>query len=506
MAPTAEAGTAGQVAFASADGRRVLACAVLGSGMAFLDGTIVTVALPRIGADLDVPLSDLQWTLNAYMLTLAGLLLLGGGLGDRYGRRRIFALGTVWFTVASLLCGAAPTGGTLIAARALQGVGGALLTPGSLALIQSTFRPGDRAKAIGLWSGLGGVATAGGPFLGGWLVDGPGWRWIFFINVPFAAGVLWLSRGVPESRDWQASGRFDLVGAALAALALGGLTYALIQREVVAAVVAVVAGAAFVGWERRAPRPMLPLGMFRSRLFSVVNLVTLCLYAAMGGVFFLLPTQLQNALGYSALSAGVAALPTTVLLTALSGPAGELAQRIGPRLPMTVGPLVAAVGVALLHRVHPGGSYWPDVFPAVVLQGLGISLFVAPLTATVLASVEVRRAGVASGVNNAAARVAQLLAVAALPLLVGLSSDQYRDANALDDAFGAAVLICAGLMVVGAVVSFVAVPSELVAARPDEEVTRPRCAHHCAVSAPPLEPGRDVPRRERAGDGRERPG
>ncbi len=502
MAPTAEAGVAGQVAFASADGRRVLACAVLGSGMAFLDGTIVTVALPRMGSDLDVPLSDLQWTLNAYMLTLAGLLLLGGGLGDRYGRRRIFVLGTVWFTVASLLCGAAPTGGTLIAARALQGVGGALLTPGSLALIQSTFRPGDRAKAIGLWSGLGGVATAGGPFLGGWLVDGPGWRWIFFINVPFAAGVLLLARDIPESRDWRASGRFDLLGAALAALALGGLTYALIQREPAAAAGAAVAAAVFVWWERRTPRPMLPLGMFRSSLFSVVNLVTLCLYAAMGGVFFLLPTQLQNGLGYSALAAGIAGLPTTVLLTVLSGPAGALAQRIGPRLPMTVGPLVAAAGVALLHRVHPDSSYWSDVFPAVVLQGLGISLFVAPLTATVLASVEVRRAGVASGVNNAAARVAQLVAVAALPLLVGLSSDQYRDPAALDDAFGAAVLICAGLMVVGAVVSFLAVPNELVPVRPDEEVSRPHCAHHCAVSAPPLEPDRVVAER----DGQEPPG
>jgi EmrB/QacA subfamily drug resistance transporter len=486
-----EDGAAGDLRVASARGRRVLTCAILGSGMALLDGTIVTVALPRIGDDLDVPLSDLQWTLNAYMLTLAGLILLGGGLGDRYGRRRIFVLGAVWFTVASLLCGAAPTGGTLIAARALQGVGGALLTPGSLALIQSSFLPRERAKAIGLWSGLGGVATAAGPFVGGWLVDGPGWRWIFFLNVPFAAAVLLLARDVPESRNERASGRFDITGAALASLALGGLTFALIQRTGVAAAAGVVAGALFVWWERRTPRPMLPLGIFRSRLFTTVNLVTVCLYAALGGVLFLLPTQLQNALGYSALAAGVAALPITVLLTVLSGPAGALAQRIGPRLPMTLGPLVAAAGLVLLHRVHPGGSYWADVFPAVVVQGLGLSLFVAPLTATVLASVQVRHAGVASGVNNAAARVAQLVAVAALPLLIGLSADQYRDAAALDDAFGVAVLICAGLMVAGAAVSWFTVPGELVPAEPDEEVSRPQCTGHCAVSAPPLEPGRD---------------
>ncbi|WP_052849659.1 MFS transporter [Streptomyces avicenniae] len=470
-------------------GRRVLGAAVFGSGMAMLDGTIVTVALPRIGADLDVPLSDLQWTLNAYMLTLAGLILLGGGLGDRYGRRRVFVIGVVWFTLASVLCGIAPSGDALIAARALQGVGGALLTPGSLALIQATFRPGERAKAVGLWSGLGGVATACGPFLGGWLVDGPGWRWIFFINVPFAVVVLVLTRGVPESRDWEASGRFDVTGAALAALSLGGVTYALIQRTLWVAVVGVVLGALFVWRERRAPRPMLPLDVFRSRLFTAANLVTLCLYAAIGGVFFLLPTQLQNGLGYSALSAGVATLPTTLLLTALSGPAGALAQRIGPRLPMTVGPLIAAAGLLLLHRVHPGGSYWTAILPGVVVQGLGMSLFVAPLTATVLASLEDRRAGVASGVNNAAARVAQLFAVAALPLVIGLSTDQYRDAGAVDAAFGRAVLICAGLMVLGALVSWFTVPGELTQAgggggRPPA----PQCRSHCAVSAPPLEP------------------
>ncbi|RKN35888.1 MFS transporter [Streptomyces hoynatensis] len=455
--------------------------------MAQLDATIVTVALPRIGADFDVPLSDLQWTLNAYMLTLSGLLLLGGGLGDRFGRRRIFVLGVLWFTAASVLCGLAPASPVLIGARALQGVGGALLTPGSLALIQSSFRRSERAKAVGLWSGLGGVAAALGPFLGGWLVDGVGWRWIFYLNIPFAAVILLLARGVPESRDWGTSGRFDVVGAALAALALGGIAYALIERSAPWAGGGAVAGAVFVWWEHRTPRPMLPLGVFRSRRFSAANLVTLCLYAALGGVFFLLPTQLQNGLGYDAFRAGVAALPITLLLTALSGPAGSLAQRIGPRLPMTAGPLVAAGGLALLHRVHPGGSYWPDVFPGVAVTGLGVSLFVAPLTATVLASLDVRRAGIASGVNNAAARVAQLLAVAALPLIAGLSAAQYRHAAAVDAAFGKAVLVCAGLMVAGAVGSWFAVPPRL--APGEERAPEPQCKRHCAVSAPPLEPG-----------------
>lgn len=480
----------------SPGGRRVLAAAVLGSGMAMLDGTIVAVALPRIGEGLGAPLATLQWTLNAYMLTLAGLILLGGGLGDRYGRRRVFVWGVVWFTVASLLCGIAPNGGSLVLARALQGVGGALLTPGSLALIQSSFRPEERAKAVGLWSGLGGVAIAFGPFLGGWLVDGPGWRWIFLINLPLALVVLVLAKGVPESRDWEAAGRFDVLGAGLAAVALGAVTYALIAAPSAGAATAlavaaggVLVGVAFVVRERRAPRPMLPLGIFRSRLFTGTNGVTLCLYGAIGGVFFLLPVQLQNGLGYNAFAAGIATLPITLLMTALSGPAGALAQRIGPRLPLTVGPLVAAVGLLLLHRVEPGSGYWHAVFPAVLVQGLGMSLFVAPLTATVLASLEVRRAGIASGVNNAAARVAQLLAVAALPLAIGLSTDEYRSATDVNSAFGRAAWICAGLMAVGGVVSWLLMPATLEALPGGAPVRRPECTMHCAITSPPLEPG-----------------
>ncbi|WP_308013785.1 MFS transporter [Streptantibioticus parmotrematis] len=499
---TDDGARAGGLRLASPAGRGVLACAVLGSGMVMLDGTVVNVALPRIGADFDVPLSALQWTINAYMLPLAGLILLGGGLGDRYGRRRVFLVGAVWFAAASMLCGLAPGDAALIGARALQGVGGALLTPGSLALVQGSFHPDDRAKAVGLWSGLGGVATSVGPFLGGWLVDGPGWRWIFFLNVPLALGVLALAlRWVPESRDWQASGRFDVSGAALAALALAGITYALIDAPggagpmvVAAGCAGVLLGVAFVVRERRAAHPMLPLAVFRSKVFASVNVVTLCLYAAIGGVFFLLPTQLQNGLGYDALGAGLASLPVTILMMALSGPAGGLAQRIGPRPLLTAGPLVAAAGLALLHRVHPGGSYWLDVLPAVVVLGLGMSAFVAPLTATVLASVEDRHAGIASGVNNAAARVAQLLAVASLPLAVGLSGAAYRSPASVDRAFGAAVLVCAGLMVLGALVSWYAVPSDVLSrtgAEPEAREAVPRCSVHCAPTTPPLEPGPD---------------
>jgi EmrB/QacA subfamily drug resistance transporter len=489
------------IPLASARGRWVLACSVLGSGMALLDGTIVNIALPRIGEDLGATLADLQWTLNGYLLTLAGLILLGGGLGDRYGRRKVFVIGVVWFALASAACGAAPNSGLLIAARALQGVGGALLTPGSLALVQSTFRPQDRAKAVGAWSGLGGVAGAVGPFLGGYLVDGPGWRWIFLINLPVAAVVVAIAvRQVPESRDRTASGSFDVRGAALAALCLAGVTYALIAasghppwaKVAVPAVAGVACGVAFVRTERSRAHPMLPLSVFSSRLFTSINVVTLCLYAAIGGVFFVLPVQLQIAAGYSALRAGLATLPVTVLMLLLSAPAGALAQRIGARLPLTVGPLVTAAGLLLLTRLGPGSSsYVTDVLPAVVLQGLGMSLFVAPLTATVLASVSVDHAGMASGVNNAAARVAQLLVVAALPLAVGLSDQAYRSPHRVDAAFGSAMLICAGLCALGAVLAFTLVPSGALREEEAEGVL-PECRTHCGFSAPPLEPGPDT--------------
>ncbi|WP_435172075.1 DHA2 family efflux MFS transporter permease subunit [Actinacidiphila sp. bgisy145] len=489
----------GGVRLASSAGRWVLACSVLGSGMAMLDGTIVNIALPRIGEDLGASLAALQWTVNGYLLTLAGLILLGGGLGDRYGRRRVFTVGVVWFALASALCAIAQDAGMLIASRALQGVGGALLTPGSLALVQSTFRPEDRAKAVGAWSGLGGVAGAVGPFLGGWLVDGPGWRWIFFINVPLGAVVLLIAaRHVPESRDRQASGSFDVAGAALAALCLAGITYALISASSrpsllgvgLPVLAGVLCGAAFLRTERVRAHPMLPLDIFSSRLFTAMNVVTLCLYAAIGGVFFLLPVQLQIAAGYSALRAGLATLPVTALMLLLSAPAGALSQRIGPRLPLTAGPLVAAAGMLLLTRISPGtSSYLVDVLPAVVVQGLGMSLFVAPLTATVLASVEVDHAGVASGVNNAAARVAQLLVVAALPLAVGLSDHAYTSAHAVNAAFGRAMGICAGLCAAGAALAAFLVPSRTVLAEGAPDTAEPQCAPNCGFSSPPLEPG-----------------
>ncbi len=418
------------VRLASPQGRWVLFTTVLGSSMALLDSTVVNNALPRIGRDLDADLAALQWTANAYLVTLAGLILLGGSLGDRYGRRKVFVVGVVWFAVASLLCGLAPNAGVLIAARALQGIGGALLTPGSLAIIQASFHRDDRGRAVGLWSGFGGVGAAVGPFLGGWLVDGPGWRWVFLLNVPLALLCVPIAlRHVPESGDGKAHGRFDVLGAVLGAVALALVTYALIEAgegSVVVAVTAVAglaAAVAFVYVERRRPDPMMPPDIFASRQFTAVNLVTLCVYAALGGFFFLSAVQLQVVSGYSALGAGTALLPTTVLMLLLSARSGQLAEVIGPRVPLTVGPLLAAAGMLLMLRVGPDASYAADVLPAVLVLGLGLVALVAPLTATVLASVDVSRAGLASGINNAAARAAGLVAVAALPLLSGMGAE-----------------------------------------------------------------------------------
>ncbi|GAB2736030.1 MFS transporter [Streptomyces bullii] len=472
----------------SPTGRWILLTTVLGSSMALLDSTVVNVALPGIGRDLDADLTALQWTVNAYMVTLAGLILLGGALGDRFGRRRIFVLGVVWFAGASLLCGLAPTPGVLVAARALQGIGGALLTPGSLALIQASFHPDDRGRAVGLWSGFGGIGAAVGPFVGGWLVDGPGWRWVFLLNVPLALLCVPVAvRHVPESGDSRAHGRFDVLGAGLGALALALVTYALIEARqqspaVVAAAVAGLAAAVAFGYvERRRPDPMMPLGIFSSRQFTAVNLVTLCVYAAFGGFFFLAVLQLQVVVGYSALAAGTALLPTTVLMLLLSARSGELADRIGPRLPLTVGPLLCAAGMLLMLRAGPGASYAADVLPALLVLGLGMVTLVAPLTATVLGSVDTARAGLASGINNAAARAAGLLAVAALPLLAGMGEEAYRQPGAFDAAFARAMVWCAAVLVLGAAVAFATVR------RPGPGCRRPECRTHGAVTAPPLE-------------------
>ncbi|MFJ7075613.1 MFS transporter [Streptomyces sp. NPDC098781] len=477
------------VRMASPQGKWILLTTVLGSSMALLDSTVVNVALPRIGEDLDANLSALQWTVNAYTLALAGLILLGGSLGDRYGRRKIFVIGVVWFAAASLLCGLAPNAGFLIAARTLQGIGGALLTPGSLALIQASFHPDDRARAVGLWSGFGGIGAAVGPFLGGWLVDGPGWRWVFLLNVPLALLCVPIAlHHVPESGGGGSKhGRFDVLGAALGALSLALVTYALIEARdgslaiVLTAVAGVAAGIAFVYVEKRRADPMMPLDIFASRQFTAVNLVTVCVYAALGGFFFLAALQLQVVSGYSALQAGTALLPTTVLMLLFSARSGALADKIGPRIPLTVGPLVGAAGLLLMLRVGPDASYVADVLPAVCVFGLGLVILVAPLTATVLASVSVARAGLASGINNAAARAAGLIAVAALPLLAGMSEEAYRSADAFDDAFGRAMVICAGVMVLGALVAFATV-------RPlPPDCRRPECLHHGSVTSPPLE-------------------
>lgn len=448
----------------SAAGRGLLLAAVVGSGMAFLDSTVVNVALPHIGRDLNATLADLQWTVNAYTLMLASFVLLGGALGDRYGRRRVFLTGVVWFTLASVLCGLATGPGMLIAARTVQGMGAALLTPGSLALIQSTIRPEDRGKAIGLWSGLSGVSTALGPFVGGWLIDAFSWRWIFFINVPLAAVVVALGvRCVPESRDPDEAGkRFDVLGGVLGAVSLGGITYALVEAPnlgaspgVLAAVgVGLASGVAFVIRERRTDAPMLPPWLFRSRQFTAINIVTFFLYAALGVVPFFLVVELQTVAGDSALVAGVALLPLTILMLVGSSYAGALGSRIGPRLPLTVGPLLGAAGALLLLAVGPDTNYLVDVLPGAVVMGVGLTLFVAPLTASVLAAVPDHVAGIASGVSNAVARAAGMLAVAALPLAVGLSGRAYEDPTAFNHGYRLAMLACAGLFATGAVLAF----------------------------------------------------
>ncbi len=480
---------AGAVAFDSGAGRWVLTIAVLGSGIAFLDGTVLNVALPAIGEDLDASTSELQWILNGYLLTLASLILLGGSLGDRVGRRAIFTIGTAWFTLASALCALAPSAELLIAARLLQGIGGALLTPGSLAMIDASFRRSDRARAIGAWSGLTGVGVALGPLLGGWLVDAVSWRAVFLINLPLGLFVcLAAPRHVPETRDPTAHGRLDVLGALLAALGLAGTTYALIQAPegmsgavVSAALGGVLALMWFLLHERRTENPMLPLSLFANRQFSAANIVTVVVYAALSGVFFLLVAFLQISLGYTPLASGAASLPVTVLMLLFSARSGALAQAIGPRIPLTLGPLVLAAGMLLMLRIDPGDSYVGSVLPAVILFGIGLTLVVAPITATVLAAADERHAGIASGINNAVSRVAGLLAVAVLPLVGGLTGDAFYDPQAMTDGFHMAMVVTAVLAALGGVIAWLTIDPRALD-EPEEEPPH----YQCPVSGAPL--------------------
>lgn len=489
-----------ELAYDTTAGRWVLLATILGSGVASLDATIVNVALPRIGEDLDAELAGLQWTLNGYLLSLATLILLGGALGDRYGRRRIFVIGVVWFALASLVCGLAPNIELLVAARVLQGVGGALLTPGSLAILQASFAPGDRARAIGAWSGFGGLTAAMGPFLGGSLVDGPGWRWAFLLNLPLAAVVVVVTRRhVPETRDPTTSGSLDIAGAAVGAVGLAGTTYALIEGAtrgatspviLVATIGGLLALAAFVAIERQSSHPMLPVDIFSSRQFTAANVVTLLVYAAIGGTFFLLVLQLQVVLGYSALASGSALFPVTILMLLLSARAGQLAQRIGPRLPMSLGPVVAGVGLLLMVRIEAGAGYLTAVVPAAVVFGLGLSLMVAPLTATVLAAADAHHAGIASGVNNAVARVGGLAAIAVLPLVAGLTGEAYQNPALVAEGFRTGIFVTAGLCVAGGLLAFATIRNETLQPR-----ERPKLLHqdrHCAVDGTPLRPAEPI--------------
>lgn len=428
----------------SREGRWLIAATVGASGMAFLDGSIVSLALPDVDRDLDAGLTGLQWTVNAYMLTLSSLVLVAGSLGDRLGRRRIFNVGVLWFGVASILCAVAPSIEMLIAARALQGIGAALLTPGSLAIISSSIDPADRGRAIGLWAGLSGVAAAVGPLAGGWLVDQLGWRAIFWINVPLVVATMVISlRYVPETKGEQ--GRIDLGGAGLTVMSLAFLTYGLVVEDWMPTVAGLVLLIAFVLHQWRTPHALVPLSLFSDRVFTALNVCTFAIYGALAGGMFLLVLQLQYVTGYSPLEAGLATLPPTILLLLFSGRAGALGERIGPRLPMTFGPLIAAASMLLYLRVDANANLVEVLVPGVVF-GIGLTILVAPLTTSVLASAPADQTGIASGINNAVARTAALLAVAAIPPLAGIAGAEFASPEVFSPGYRTGMMICAGML------------------------------------------------------------
>ncbi|HEX8864445.1 MAG TPA: MFS transporter [Lentzea sp.] len=473
------------IAWGTPRARAVLATTILGSGMAMLDGTIVNVALPRIGAEFKASVTDLQWILNGYLLALASLILIAGSLGDRFGRRKVYVIGVIWFGVASLLCGAAWNVPVLVAARVFQGVGAALLTPGALAILQSSFNREDRSRAIGAWSGLSGVATAIGPLVGGLLVQAWSWRLAFLVNLPVAALVVWLAlRVVPESRD-ETAGHPNYVSALVGALGLALLTGGIVEQSYVVTILGLLAMVAFGVLQKRSSDPLVPVELFNNRTFLLSNVLTFLVYAALGGVMVLLVLQLQISLGYSPTASGLASVPLTIIMLLLSSTSGKIAQKYGPRWQLVLGPIVIGLGMLLLRNAAPGSSYLTGVLPGIVVFGLGLAAVVAPVTATVLASAPDHHAGVASGVNNAVARTGSLLAMAVLPAAVGLMGDDYTNPSVMTSGWQMALVLCAVASIAGGVLALGVDNRVLSTEHEQPDNPHPGDCLHCGVEGPP---------------------